>query len=320
VTAIAVVAVGGNALAPEGEEATYEHQRGNALSAAGAIVGLWDAGYRVAVTHGNGPQVGRLALQQELAADLVPRQPLFVLGAMTQGQIGHVLLSALHETIGGRAIEPVAVITHVLVDGADPAFTRPTKPIGLFFSPEQARELSERYGWQVADDAHRGYRRVVPSPAPVAIVEARALRLLVEAGFLVIASGGGGIPTVQGRGGGLAGVEAVVDKDLAAARLATAIGATLLVLATAVDRVQVGFGTPSAAPVEELTEAEAASFLRQGQFAAGSMAPKIEAAVRFLRDGGELAIITSPEHVLEAVRGEHGTRVVPSHAGAPFER
>lgn len=310
-TPTAVVAVGGNALAREGGEGSYQQQRQNARSVARAIVGLVDAGYRVAVTHGNGPQVGRLALQQERATDVVPPQPLFVLGAMTQGHIGHVLASALRDVIGERPIEPVAVVTHVVVDPADGAFARPTKPIGPFFSRDQAHELAERYGWQMADDAQRGYRRMVPSPAPLAIVEGRAVRLLVEAGFLVIASGGGGIPTVRANGDTLTGVDAVVDKDLAAARLATAIGAGLLVLATAVDRVLIGFGTPRAAPVEELSGDEAESFLREGQFAAGSMAPKVEAAARFVRDGGELAIITSPEHVLAAVRGEHGTRVVP---------
>jgi len=305
------VAVGGNALAREGEEGSYQQQRRNARSVASAIVGLVDAGYRVAVTHGNGPQIGRLALQQERATDVVPPEPLYVLGAMTQGHIGHLLVSALRDVIGQRPIEPVALVTHVVVDPADGAFARPTKPIGPFFSREQAHAFAERYGWQVAEDAQRGYRRVVPSPAPLAIVEGRAVRLLVDAGFLVIASGGGGIPTVQTDTEGLKGIDAVVDKDLAAARLASAIGAGVLVLATAVDRVLIGFGTPRAAPVEELSGDEAESFLRDGQFAAGSMAPKMEAAARFVREGGDLAIITSPEHVLAAVRGEHGTRVVP---------
>lgn len=318
-TAIAVVAVGGNALAREGEEATYRQQRENALPVARAIVGLADAGFRVAVSHGNGPQVGCLAIQQERAAAVVPPQPLFVLGAMTQGQIGHMLTSALREVIGDRGIEPIALVTHVVVAAEDSAFSRPTKPIGPFLGAEEARELAGQYGWRVAEDAHRGHRRVVPSPRPVAIVEARAVRLLVEAGFLVIALGGGGIPTVEVRGR-LAGIDAVVDKDLAGAKLATAIGANVLVLATAVDRVLLDFGTPLAAPVEEITADQAESFLRQGQFAAGSMAPKIEAAIGFLREGGELAIITSPEHVLEAVHGEHGTRLVPSRAGAPFAR
>lgn len=319
-TPTAVVAVGGNALAREGEAGTYQQQCDNARAVAGAIVGLVDAGYRVAVTHGNGPQVGRLALQQERSSDMVPQEPLFVLGAMTQGQIGHMLALTLREAIGDRGIEPVAVVTHVVVDRSDPAFAEPTKPIGLFFSREQARDLAEKYGWHVADDAHRGYRRVVPSPAPLAIVEAPAVRLLVQSGFLVIASGGGGIPTVRDGRGSLAGVEAVVDKDLAAARLATAIGAEVLVLATAVDRVLIGFGTAGAMPVDEVSGDEAESYLREGEFAAGSMAPKVEAAARFVREGGELAIITSPEHVLEAVRGEHGTRVVPSRTAAASDR
>lgn len=315
-TAVAVVAVGGNALAREGERATYPQQRENALGMARAIVGLVDAGYRVAVTHGNGPQVGSLALQQERASDLVPPQPLFVLGAMTQGQVGHLLASALREVIGDRHVEPVALVTHVVVDESDPGFTHPTKPIGPFFSEAEGRELALRYSWQMEDDAHRGHRRVVASPAPVAVVESGAVRLLVDAGFLVIAAGGGGIPVVDRGAGALSGVDAVVDKDLAAARLAAAIGAGVLVLATAVDQVLLDFGTSGATPLDEITDQEAESFLRLGQFAAGSMAPKIEAAIRFLREGGELAVITSPEHVRDAVLGNHGTRLVRSPARA----
>src|SRR5262249_43094752 len=205
VTPTAVVAVGGNALTREGEEGSYQQQRENARSVASAIVGLVDAGYRVAVTHGNGPQVGRLALQQERAGDMVPPQPLFVLGAMTQGHIGHVLASALRDVIGERPIEPVVVVPPVVVAPADGAFARPTKPIGPFFSREQAYELAGLYGWQMEDDAHRGFRRMVPSPAPQAIVEGRAVRLLVDAGFLRIPSGGGGVPTVPAAGEALPG-------------------------------------------------------------------------------------------------------------------
>jgi len=207
----------------------------------------------------------------------------------------------------------VAVVSHVLVDAGDPAFQRPTKPVGPFLDRAQAQRLGAERGWQVAEDAGRGYRRVVPSPEPLDLVEADAIGSLLQAGFVVIAAGGGGIPVVR-RDRRLVGAEAVIDKDLAAQRLASSVGARTLIMITAVDQVQVDYGTPRARPLREISAEEAEAYLAEGQFSAGSMGPKVDAAVRFLAAGGELAIITSPDHILEALRGEHGTRIVSSGA------
>lgn len=305
----AVVALGGNALAPEGTAATFERQKANTARMAHVIRDLVSGGYRVVLTHGNGPQVGNLALQQEEAADWVPQQPLFVLDAMTQGQVGHMLALALRNLEPARPPPAVVVVTHVLVDSADPAFAHPDKPIGPFFGLAQAQTLSAQLGWRVAEDAGRGYRKVVPSPEPLAILEGDAIAVLLEAGFIVIAVGGGGVPVCH-RGSGLTGAEAVIDKDLAAQVLASTIAADDLIMITAVDEVLLDYGTPAAQPLLEITSEEAESYLEGGQFAAGSMAPKVAAAVRFVNSGGRLAVITSPEHILEALRGVHGTRIV----------
>lgn len=276
-----------------------------------SIAALLETGYRVIITHGNGPQVGNLAIQQEEGARLVPVQPLFALGAMTQGQLGSVLEVALVNLRTYRPVPVVAVVTHVVVDAGDPAFRHPTKPIGPFFEEQQALRLASERRWEVADDAGRGHRRVVPSPDPVAIVEADALRALIDAGFVVIAAGGGGIPVVR-QGGNLVGVDAVIDKDLAAERLASGVGAEALILITEVDQVAVNHGTPHERPIEETSVDEAEAYLAGGQFPAGSMGPKVTAAVRFIRAGGKLAVITSPDHLIAAVEGRHGTRIVPS--------
>ena len=310
-----MVAVGGNALAREGEPATHEHQLANAACMADMIAGIVAGGRHVVVTHGNGPQVGNLALQQEEGARLVPPQPLSVLGAMTQGQIGHILDVAIRNRPSTPPLDPVALVTHVLVDARDPAFEHPTKPIGPFLSADAAHAMAEERGWQVVEDAGRGYRRVVPSPQPLEIVEADAIKGLADGGFVVIAAGGGGIPVVRTEGG-LAGTEAVIDKDLAAERLASAVGARTLAMVTAVDRVLLRYGTPEAVALEEITRDEAQAYLEAGEFPAGSMGPKVTAAIRFLDAGGELAVITSAEHLLEALDGRHGTRIV-SGRGRP---
>jgi carbamate kinase len=304
-----VVAVGGNALTLEGQAGTAEEQRANARGVARAVAGLARDRYRIVMTHGNGPQVGALARQQELGAAAVPCQPLCVLGAMTQGQIGHTLALALRDTLGPGG-DIVCVVTHVRVDKSDPAFAHPVKPIGPFLPAAEARALAARHGWRVAEDSGRGHRRVVASPRPLEIVEGPAIRLLAEAGFLVIAAGGGGVPVVAGEGGELEGIDAVIDKDRAAERLAVALGAEVLVLTTAVPSVQVDFGTERARALTEVTAGEAERHLAGGQFPPGSMGPKVEAAVSFVRGGGEVAIITSPEHVVDAVAGRHGTRIV----------
>lgn len=314
-----VVALGGNALSRAGQSGTHEEQQANAAAMAAAVGTLLDGGRGVVIVHGNGPQVGALALQQEQGAGLVPPQPLFALGAMTQGQLGSLLALALRSECGERAAGVVSLVTHVLVDPADPAFARPTKPIGPFFPPGQARALAARHGWVVGEDAGRGWRRMVASPEPLTIVEADAIRSLAAAGFLVVAAGGGGIPVdrVDGR---LRGVDAVVDKDLAAARLAAATGADAMLLVTGVDHVALDFGTASERPVDTMTADEAERHLLAGQFPPGSMGPKVAAAVRFLRAGGRQAVITSPPHLAAALAGQHGTRIVPVRTRAEARR
>lgn len=310
-----VVAIGGNALLAAGEPGTYEEQAANAAVLAEAFRDMLRGGFRLVITHGNGPQVGNLAIQQEEAAHLVPAQPLFVLGAMTQGQIGSMLATAL----AGDGSPPVAsILTHVVVDARDPAFTTPTKPIGPFFAHDEAARLARERGWQVAEDAGRGWRRVVASPEPQSILEAAAVRSLVDAGYLTIASGGGGIPVLRD-GPAIRGVDAVIDKDLSAFLLAKSVEADFLVMLTGVPRVSLGYGTPAARELDSMTVDEAQAYQAAGEFPAGSMGPKVAAAVRFVRSGGRGAVITSLEFAREALSGRAGTRIV-SGEGAALER
>lgn len=311
----AVVAVGGNALTREGEAGTYEEQWRNATRVARSVCRLVEAGHRVILTHGNGPQVGNLSIQQEEGS--VPAQPLSALVAMTQGELGHLLSLALHHASGGT-LPVVAVITHVEVDASDPAFHKPTKPIGPFFPQARAEELAANRGWVVKEDAGRGFRRVVASPDPKVILEAGAIRDLIWKGFVVIAGGGGGIPVVRRRNR-LAGADAVIDKDMTAARLASSVGADTLIFLTGVAQVFLDYATPRQRAVAELSAAEAKAHLKEGQFPAGSMGPKVAAAIRFLSDGGERAYITSPRWLVATVAGSHGTRIV-SHAATPRRR
>jgi len=305
-----VIALGGNVLTAEGQAGTHEEQEANARAMARSVARIIDADWRVVITHGNGPQVGNLAIQQEEGAGMVPSQPLFALGAMTQGQIGHVLGLAVAQA---GATDVITTVTHVEVDKDDPAFDTPTKPIGPFFSERKARALAEERGWVVRQDAGRGFRRVVPSPDPRSILEADAIGALVEQGFTLIAAGGGGIPVIR-RGKKWEGVEAVIDKDLSAERLASDIGADALLLLTGVDRVAVNFGTPEERPLATVTVEEARELLEEGQFPPGSMGPKVTAAIRFVEGGGDRAIITSPRRAVAALAGTHGTRIVPAEA------
>jgi carbamate kinase len=305
-----VMALGGNALIRAGERGTAQEQQANADRIADAVAAVWRHEKRIVVTHGNGPQVGNIALQQELGSAVVPAQPLPTLVAMTQGQLGSLLALALN----ARGVTSVAsVITHVVVEHDDPAFGRPTKPVGPFLDEETARTLAAKHGWNIADDAGRGWRRVVPSPRPRAVVEAAPIERLAAAGAVVIAGGGGGVPVVA-RDGRLTPVDGVIDKDLAAAMLATTLDATTLVLVTDVPAISLDYGTPQARPVDELTIVEAQGHLAAGQFAAGSMGPKVTAAIQFLAAGGELALITNADHVAAGLAGRHGTRLV---SGSP---
>jgi carbamate kinase len=317
-TKTAVVALGGNALTLPGQAGRCEEMLARAAEMATAISEVMDAGWRVVVVHGNGPQVGNLALQQE-STTLAPAQPLAALNAMTQGQLGSLIALSVDLLRGPGSA--ASLITHVTVDRGDPAFLAPTKPIGPFFDQAQAERLAAERGWVVRPDSGRGYRRVVASPEPIGIVEIDAIRALIDAGLLVIAAGGGGIPLAS-PGGATAGshpggvfADAVIDKDRAARLLATLIGAQALLLVTAVDRVMLGYGTPEQTALATMTADEAARHLEQGQFPPGSMGPKIEAALRFLADGGDLAVVTTPGLLARTLAGadaDGGTRIEPS--------
>jgi carbamate kinase len=322
VAKLAVLALGGNTFTVQGETGRYEEQAAHAASMASLVVELLHDGWDLAVVHGNGPQVGNLAIQQEDGAAQVPAQPLFSLVAMTQGELGSIIACAIHDATGGGRVV-ADVVTHVLVDRDDPALRNPTKPIGPFLPEAEAHQLAAERGWQVALDAGRGYRRVVASPTPVGIIEIDAVRSLLEAGHLVVTAGGGGIPVVRDEDGTLSCVEAVIDKDRAAALLASAVQAQALVIVTAVEAVQLDFGTPRQRALAQIDVAQAEHYLAEDQFAEGSMGPKIRAAVRFLHDGGELAVITSAARAAAAQRATDpddastGTRLVrQSGAGA----
>jgi len=314
VTRTAVVAVGGNALTAEHQTGTAEEIEANADGVAECLVALRAEGWQTAVVHGNGPQVGNLAIQQDEGRALVPPQPMHLLCAMTQGQLGSVLVRAVDRRCSAGTA--AAVVTHVVVDRDDPAFAAPTKPIGPFFSARRAAELAQERGWTVVRDSGRGHRRVVASPRPTDVVELRAIRTLLDAGHVVLAAGGGGIAVSRAADGGLDGIEAIVDKDHAAAALATAIGATELYLVTGVDAVQLDFGTPRQRPAHHLGAAEAQTHLDGGQFPAGSMGPKVAAALEFLRRGGDRAIITSAALLGAAAAHEPGvgTSITPHAA------
>ena len=307
-----VVAIGGNALAPASESADATAQRRRIDATCARLADLIQAGHDVVLTHGNGPQVGNILLQNEETRHLVPAMPLDVCGAESQAQIGYVLAQSLRNEFASRKIERdvVCVVTQVLVDAKDPAFANPTKPIGPYYTREDEIIVKKAKGWKMVYDERGGWRRVVPSPRPIDIVEKDVLRRLVGNGDgrVVIAAGGGGIPVVR-RDGKLVGVEAVIDKDLAAAVLARSIGWKHLVIATDVPRVALDFGKPSQRFLDRLTASEARKYLAQGEFPPGSMGPKIEAVVEFLEAGGEHAVITDLEHLGPAVDGKAGTRI-----------
>ena len=296
-----VVAIGGNALIAAEEDGAWHSQLTHAREVAEEVVALRAAGHALVLTHGNGPQVGALALQQESGE--VPALPLDALTAMTQGQIGYLLETAIGSV--DRAVPTATLLTRVVVARDDPAFARPTKPVGPFYAPDEARRLAVERGWAVADDAGRGWRRVVPSPRPVEVVGAQNVRTLVDAGVLVIAGGGGGVPVTAAHEG-LAGV---VDKDRCSAELALAVGADLLVLLTGVPRVALDYGTRWERELERITVSAAERALAEGEFPAGSMGPKIESARRFVEGGGR-AVITTAGRLRAAVEGEDGTWVV----------
>jgi len=272
-------------------------------------------GNDLVITHGNGPQVGNLAIQQEAATDQVPPQPLFVLGAMTQGQIGYMMQQNLHNILDGDGKQVAAIVTQVLVSPADPDFKDPTKPVGPFYTEDVAKKLASERGWivkKVRPTGDKTWRRVVPSPAPLGIAEAKAIRTMVDSGMVVIASGGGGIPVYRNEKGHLEGVDAVIDKDRAGAKLAEEVGSNVLLILTDVEYAMMDYGKPTQAPIRKMTVSEARKRLKEGHFSAGSMGPKVEAALGFVERGGERAIITSLERAVDALEGKTGTHIVPA--------
>ncbi len=305
-----VVAIGGNSLIKDAARKTVPDQYAAAAETVPHIVDLVEQGWDVAITHGNGPQVGFILRRSELAAGELHEVPLDFCGADTQGAIGYMLQQILLSEFRRRKMDklPVTVVTQVLVDASDPAFTHPNKPIGSFMDQDMAERRIEE-GWHVVEDAGRGWRRVVPSPIPKKIIEAQVVDNLLDDGFIVITVGGGGIPVVQ-EDGILKGVAAVIDKDRASALLCKALGAKGFLISTSIDKVYLNFGKPDQRPIDRMTVKEAKQYLKEGHFAPGSMAPKIESVIQFLEEGGEFAIITSPENIARAILGEAGTHIV----------
>lgn len=307
-----LIAVGGNSLIRAGEKGTVAEQVANARRTAAAIVGLIRNSYRLVITHGNGPQVGAQLLRSERAADQVPGQTLDVCGAASQGEIGYLLSQSLQDELAeaGLNVPVVSLVTQTVVSANDPAMNHPTKPIGPFYSRAQAEERKRSLGWEIVEDAARGYRRVVPSPEPIEIVELDVIRALLSEGVLVIACGGGGIPVVR-RNRDLHGVEAVIDKDRASALLASQIGVETFAISTDTDYVYLDHKKPTQRPLLYVTADELTQHYNAGQFPPGNMGPKVESALQFLKAGGKEVVITSYGHLCEAIAGRAGTHIVP---------
>ncbi|GAB4561834.1 MAG: carbamate kinase [Anaerolineae bacterium] len=308
---LAVVAVGGNSLIKDPAHPEVPHQWDAVRETCTHVAEMVEQGWELAITHGNGPQVGFILRRNELAAHEVHQTPLDLINADTQGSIGYMLQQALSNEMHRRKIrkQAVTVVTQTLVDASDPAFQHPTKPIGAFMDEASAR-MFEAQGWSVMEDAGRGWRRVVASPEPKRIIELEAIRLLLRQGFIVVAVGGGGIPVVRNRKGELRGAMAVIDKDLATALLAIGLEADLFLISTSVEKVALNYRQPNQIDLDHMTLADAQRYLAEGHFAPGSMRPKIEAVIRYLtRVPDGRAIITNPENIARALRGETGTHI-----------
>jgi carbamate kinase len=309
---LAVVAIGGNSLIRNEAHQAVPDQWEAIGETCGHLAAMIATGWDLVITHGNGPQVGFTLLRAELASNVLHPVPLDLCVADTQGSLGYMIQQALHNSLLRLGIRRpvVTVVTQVLVDRNDPAFLNPTKPVGPFLTRERAEQYRQE-GKAVAEDAGRGWRRVVPSPRPLEILEMDSIRTLQSAGFLVIAAGGGGIPVIRDDGGALRGVEAVIDKDLTASLLAIGLRADLFLISTAVEGVAIHYRTPQERWLSGMTLEEARHYLREGHFPPGSMGPKIEAAIHYLEAGGKMVLITSPPAIGRALRGEAGTRIFP---------
>ena len=309
---LTVVALGGNAILKPDQEGTAKQQIENVNETTKQLAKMVLSGeYKIVVSHGNGPQVGNILLQNEIASEEVPSFPLDVCGAESQGFIGYMLSQSLDNVFNqnGRGDIPVAtVLTQTLIDKDDPAFEDPSKPVGPFYTEEAAQRLKEEKDYDMIEDAGRGYRRVVPSPEPVAIVEKEPIRQLLDAHTVVIAAGGGGIPVVR-EGSRLVGREAVIDKDLASEQLAQDVGAEVLLILTDVENVYLNYNQPDQERLGRVTVSEMKEYVEEGHFARGSMKPKVEAGIKFVEDGGKKAVITSLDKVLDALEGKTGTTI-----------
>jgi carbamate kinase len=308
---LTVLAIGGNSLIKDKNHIALSSQYEAIKTTANYIVDLVAEGLSLVITHGNGPQVGFIYRRGELARHELPLIPLDICGADTQGAIGYMIEKALLNEFRKRGIDRkvTAVVTQVIVDRNDRSFRNPTKPIGSFMSEKEALAHKKESGWEVVEDAGRGFRRVVPSPIPREIIELDVIRLLVQRGYIVIAAGGGGIPVIRNEQGELEGVEAVIDKDLGSSLLARNLEAGTFIISTAIDAVCLNFGEKNQKSLRRVSLAEVKRYLEEGHFKPGSMRPKIEAVIEFLEAGGEKAIITSPENLLKAVKGEAGTTI-----------
>jgi carbamate kinase len=312
-TKTALIAIGGNSLIRAGERGTIDEQLRNAHATARSIVQMVKRGWRIVITHGNGPQVGAALLRSERAAGEVYTHPLDVCVATTQSEIGYIIQRAMEFELReiGLLTPVMTVLTQVKVDENDPAFTNPTKPIGPFYSKSEAEEKQRSLGWHIIEDAARGYRRVVPSPEPVEVFEQEIIKKILDLNMIVIAVGGGGIPVIERDKYLVLGREAVIDKDRASALLATGLKADLFVISTDAEKVYVDFKKPTQRGIDNTTADELQKFYDQGQFPAGSMGPKVQSAIRYIRNGGKEVIITSYEYLMDALDGKAGTHIVP---------
>jgi len=304
-----LIALGGNALQRSGEKGTVEEQMTHVRETCDRLISILERGYSLVITHGNGPQVGSILLKNEYSEDKLPAMPLDVCGAETQGMIGYMIQQQLYNylRLKNRHEQVVALCTQTLVNEEDPAFKNPSKPIGLFYTKARAQELSQEKGWHIVEQIGKGFRRVVPSPIPIDIIEAEIIKELIKKEMIVIACRGGGIPVIKDKNEKLKGVEAVIDKDRTAAVLGQKLNAEILMILTDVEQVALDFGSPNQKNLSTLTVADAEKYSTEGEFGEGSMGPKVEAACNFVKSGGEKAIISSLEKAKEALEGLTGT-------------
>jgi carbamate kinase len=310
---LALIAFGGNALLPENQRGIQGEQMKNAEKAAQLMVHIVRKGFELIIVHGNGPQVGNLLIQMEEAVTKIPPYTLDICDAMTEGSMGFMLERAVTNELRRHSIDKdiITLVTQVLVDRNDPAFEKPTKPVGPFYTKFRAQQLTREKKWTMVEDAGRGYRKIVPSPKPIDIVPKWIIRDLVQAGRIVVAAGGGGIPVIINNRGLYEGVEAVIDKDYASSLIAREVGVDLFIILTGINRVCLEFGKPGQREMPVLTITEAQKYLDEGQFPPGSMGPKIRAAIEYIKAGGKEVLITSAAHLKAALIDRSGTRIIP---------